>query len=101
VIEGNNEKYISLGTPADGENYKVTNPPSEVKKLQSGSGFINMVPEPTFFVSGNRFQGKGDIFFQLVKVSKLCFNSLHMFLYICFQYGILIIFEPPQDRFLK
>ncbi len=23
VIEGNSEKYISLGTPADGENYKV------------------------------------------------------------------------------
>ncbi len=50
VIEGNNEKYISLGTPADGENYKVTYPP-EVKKHQSGSGFINMVPAPTFFSS--------------------------------------------------
>jgi hypothetical protein len=25
VIEGNSEKYISLGTPADGENYKVEN----------------------------------------------------------------------------
>ena len=23
VIEGNNEKYISLGTPADGESFKV------------------------------------------------------------------------------
>jgi hypothetical protein len=62
VIEGNNEKYISLGTPADGENYKVTNPP-EVKKLQSGSGFINMVPEPTFFCFRDPVPEKGrDIF---------------------------------------
>jgi hypothetical protein len=53
VIEGNNEKYISLGTPADGENYKVTYHP-EVKKLTSGSGVTNILPETTFIGSGSR-----------------------------------------------
>jgi hypothetical protein len=85
VIEGNNEKYISLGTPADGENYKVTNPP-ELKKLHSGSGFINMVPEPKVPFFRKPVPGKMvTYFFLFVKLSKLClcFNNLHWFLSIC------------------